>query len=99
MVSKHSGQKQQPRTTSRDAVIYANLLWELSRAIHTRGGGGLASPGHTHSTEQGRAAYGGLYHLMRKMALQQKSDLEKWEAAETSGFQIPHEATDEQLNF
>lgn len=56
--------------------------------------GGLASPRHTHSTERGRGvggwtAWGGLHHLMRKMALQQKSDLEKWEAAETRGFQIP----------
>lgn len=30
-----------------------------------------------HSTEQGRTLYGDLHHLMRKMALQQKSDLER----------------------
>ena len=32
---------------------------------------------HRHSTEQGRTLYGDLHHLMRKMALQQKSDLER----------------------
>lgn len=32
---------------------------------------------HRHSTKQGRTIYGDLYHLMRKMASQQKSDLEK----------------------
>lgn len=54
MVSKHSGQKQQPRTTSRDAVIYANLLWELSRAIHTRRGGGGAGIARAHTLHWAR---------------------------------------------
>lgn len=33
--------------------------------------------------------YGDFYHLTGKTALQQKHDLEKQEAAKTSGFQIP----------
>lgn len=42
-----------------------------------------------HSIKQGKTIHGDFYYLMRKTALQQKSDLEKQEAAKTSGFQIP----------
>lgn len=49
----------------------------------------LALALHRHSAKQGKTMDGDGYHLMRKTALQQKSDLEKREAAETVGFSIP----------
>ena len=74
MVSKYRTLRKKATAQDNNEIIYVKMLLNYKMLYICKA---LALSLHRHSTKQGRTTDGDLYHLMRKTALQQKSDLEK----------------------
>lgn len=74
MVSKYRTFRGKATAQDNNEIIYVKMLLNYKMLYICKV---LALSFHRHSTKQGRTIDGDLYHLMRKTALQQKSDLEK----------------------